>query len=93
MALFGSSSSAPAPAPTPAKDQLQAQIAQELAIANATELVTKITENCFAKCIDTPQDTITAPQSRCVDQCLEKYMRSWNVISKTYVSRIQLEKQ
>ncbi|CCH41218.1 hypothetical protein BN7_755 [Wickerhamomyces ciferrii] len=32
------------------KEQLKAQIGQELAIANATELVNKITENCFEQC-------------------------------------------
>lgn len=36
------------------KDQLKAQIGQELAIANATELVNKITENCFAQCQNAP---------------------------------------
>lgn len=90
MALFGSN-----PAPLLAQDvktQLQDQIKQELAVANATELVNKITQNCFDKCILQPQDQITPQQSGCVNQCLEKYMRSWNVISKTYIARIQKEK-
>ena len=33
------------------KQDLQNQISQELAAANATELVRTITENCFDKCI------------------------------------------
>ncbi|OBA22241.1 hypothetical protein METBIDRAFT_31174 [Metschnikowia bicuspidata var. bicuspidata NRRL YB-4993] len=96
MALFGSSTTSAAPAVTQLsnqiKTQLQEQIAQELAVANATELVNKITQNCFDKCIDQPQDLISPQQNTCVSQCLEKYMRSWNVISKTYISRIQNEK-
>ncbi len=36
------------------KDQLKAQIGQELAIANATELVNKITDNCFQQCQKQP---------------------------------------
>lgn len=71
------------------KQQIQDQITQELAVVNATELVNKITENCFDKCIDYPQSSITPPQDQCINQCLQKYMRSWNQISKTYVNRIQ----
>lgn len=96
MALFGSSTATASPVVNnqsqKIKTELELQIAQELAVANATELVNKITENCFTKCIDYPQDSITAPQNLCVNQCLERYMRSWNVISKHYVARIQKEK-
>lgn len=95
MGLFSSSSpSAPAAVPGGGeiKDQIETQIKQELAIANATELVNKITENCFTKCIEQPQSSLTNPQTSCVDMCLQKYMRSWNVISKTYINRIQQSK-
>lgn len=33
--------------PNPIAKELKNQIAQELAVANATELVNKISENCF----------------------------------------------
>lgn len=92
MALFGSSGSKSELQSQQVKTQLQEQIGQELAVANATELVNKITQNCFDKCILQPQDQITPQQDACLNQCLEKYMRSWNVISKTYISRIQSEK-
>lgn len=71
------------------KSQIQDSIAQELAIANATELVSKITENCFDKCIQQPSTSLNGQEDFCVNQCLEKYMRSWNVISKSYIGRIQ----
>lgn len=74
---------------TDVKQQIQSQITQELAVVNATELVNKITENCFDKCIDQPYSSITSQQDQCIDQCLQKYMRSWNLISKTYVNRLQ----
>lgn len=68
------------------KEQLKTQIAQELAVANASELVNKVTENCFEKCLTNPYSNA---EEGCVDQCLAKYMRSWNVVSKAYVARIQ----
>lgn len=67
-------------------DQLKSQISQELAISNTTELVNKVTENCFEKCLNTPYND---KQESCIDQCLAKYMRSWNTISQAYISRIQ----
>ena len=79
-------SSVPSSKASSIKDQLKTQIAQELAVANASELVNKVTENCFEKCLSSPYAN---GEEGCVDQCLAKYMRSWNVISKAYVARIQ----
>lgn len=70
----------------PVTDKLKSQITQELAVANATELVNKVTDNCFEKCLTTPYSDANEP---CVDQCLAKYMRSWNVVSRAYIARIQ----
>ncbi|AJR78757.1 AIC_G0021660.mRNA.1.CDS.1 [Saccharomyces cerevisiae] len=72
--------------PNPIAKELKNQIAQELAVVNAIELVNKISENCFEKCLTSPYAT---RNDACIDQCLAKYMRSWNVISKAYISRIQ----
>ncbi|EDO15772.1 hypothetical protein Kpol_478p7 [Vanderwaltozyma polyspora DSM 70294] len=66
--------------------KLKEQIAQELAVANATELVNKTTENCFEKCLTSPYSNTN---EACIDQCLAKYMRSWNIVSKAYIARIQ----
>ncbi|CAK7893986.1 mitochondrial import inner membrane translocase subunit Tim13p [[Candida] anglica] len=95
MALFGSPSTSTSTSTPNAvqsqqlKQQIQDQISQELAVANATELVNKITENCFEKCVTNPQISLNPQEDGCVNQCLEKYMRSWNVISKSYITRIQ----
>lgn len=66
--------------------QVKTQISQELAVANATELVNKVTENCFEKCLKSPFSERNEP---CVDECLVKYMKSWNIVSKAYIARIQ----
>ena len=94
MALFGKKSEEPVVSKESQKlmKELQDQIAQELAVANATELVSKISENCFAKCIPSPGPQMTAAEDNCINQCQEKYMRAWNVISKAYITRIQQSK-
>ena len=48
------------------KQDLQNQISQELAAANATELVRTITENCFDKCILIPKDTLSPTELQCI---------------------------
>ncbi|ODQ63841.1 putative mitochondrial import inner membrane translocase subunit [Nadsonia fulvescens var. elongata DSM 6958] len=75
-----------------AKKLIQEQISQELAIANATELVQKITENCFQNCVKNPGSTIDAAQKKCTEQCFEKYMHGWNLVSRAYITRIQQSK-
>lgn len=95
MAFFGSSSSSSSNVEAPSskseqiKQDIKQQITQELATANATELVRTITENCFEKCIYTPQDSLSVQENMCINLCKEKYMRSWNAISKAYIGRIQ----
>lgn len=92
MAWFGSSeSSATNASPVtlaPAVKQIEDQINKELASANAAELTRTITENCFGQCVPTPGPALTPDQSQCISLCVEKYMRAWNVVSKTYVGRI-----
>lgn len=70
----------------PIAAQLKEQVKQELAIANATELVNKASDNCFEQCLIPPY---SSNNNGCVDDCLAKYLRSWNVVSKAYIARIQ----
>ncbi|KAI5955336.1 TIM13 [Candida jiufengensis] len=78
------------PESTKLRLEIQNQISQELATVNATELVRTITENCFDKCIiGIPKNVLDAQDNICINQCREKYMRSWNVISRAYITRIQ----
>lgn len=71
------------------KKQVEEQISQELAMVHANELVSKLTDNCFQRCILQPSSSLTGVEETCVSQCMEKYMRAWNVISRSYISRIQ----
>ena len=92
MGLFSNSSSSPKETDTkasPVADKVKGQISQELAVTNATELVGKLSDNCFEKCIQQPLDRLSAQENQCLGLCMEKYMRSWNVISRAYISRIQ----
>lgn len=69
-------------------DEIKGEISQEIATTYASGLVNALSENCFELCIKTPTGTLTAEQDKCVNDCSVKFMKSWNVISKNYVSRI-----
>ncbi|KAK9321229.1 Tim10/DDP family zinc finger-domain-containing protein [Lipomyces orientalis] len=73
------------------KENLQAQILQEIALTNATELISKISNNCYEKCILTPGSSLSAVDTACLDQCSEKYIQAWNIISRRYLARVQSE--
>ena len=53
----------------------------------------KINEHCFERCIPKPGTSISRGEETCFSACMEKYMSSWNAISRQYVARIQKEQQ
>ncbi|EEB19374.1 mitochondrial import inner membrane translocase subunit TIM13, putative [Pediculus humanus corporis] len=75
------------------KDELMEQVKQQLAVVNAQELLTKMTEKCFKKCIDKPGTSLDSYEQKCVAMCMDRYLDSWNLVSKAYGNRLQRERQ
>ncbi|XP_053695162.1 mitochondrial import inner membrane translocase subunit Tim13-like [Sabethes cyaneus] len=73
------------------KDELMSQVKQQIALANAQELLTKMTEKCFKKCIAKPGTELDSSEQKCIAMCMDRYMDSWNLVSRTYTQRIQRE--
>lgn len=95
------------------KDQLMSEVKQQIAVANAQELLTvsptscfdpqtihltshfvvfqKMTEKCFKKCVPKPGTSLGNSEQKCIAMCMDRFMDSWNLISRTYVKRIQQE--
>ncbi|CDK26189.1 unnamed protein product [Kuraishia capsulata CBS 1993] len=71
------------------KKQLQDTIVREIATANVNELVNRLTENCFELCFTNPSSSMGSKDKKCIEQCMQKYMKSWNILSQSYVKRIQ----
>ncbi|CAK9784026.1 putative mitochondrial import inner membrane translocase subunit tim13 [Cutaneotrichosporon oleaginosum] len=80
-----------APSMQARKEEVKQQIQQELAVASAQQLVTKMTENCFAKCVTRPGASLSGSEERCLSQCMQLYMAAFDKISQTYVTRITKE--
>ncbi|KYQ47584.1 Mitochondrial import inner membrane translocase subunit Tim13-B [Trachymyrmex zeteki] len=52
----------------------------------------KMTEKCFKKCISKPGTSLDSSEQKCVAMCMDRYMDSFNLVSKTYSERLQRER-
>ncbi|KAK9449695.1 Tim10/DDP family zinc finger-domain-containing protein [Limtongia smithiae] len=94
FSLFGGNTgTAPASTLSPqaeaVKEQLRKQVVTESSIANAQELISKISLNCFDLCISTPGSSLSPEDQKCLGQCAEKYMQAWNLVSREYTRQVQ----
>ncbi|KAI5362073.1 Putative Tim10-like domain superfamily protein [Septoria linicola] len=72
-----------------AKQQIMDQVRQQAALANARALVEKLNEHCFERCVPKPGNSLSSGESTCYTACMEKYMKSWNVVSQQYLGHVQ----
>ncbi|KAI0442194.1 Tim10/DDP family zinc finger-domain-containing protein [Xylaria telfairii] len=71
------------------KAEVIKQVRAQYAIENVRQLVDKINEHCFLRCVPKPGSSLSSSEQTCFTQCMEKYMTGWNQISATCISRIQ----
>lgn len=74
------------------KEQMMEQVKAQLAVANAQELLQKMTDKCFKLCINKPGSSLDNSDQKCVAMCMDRYMDAWNLVSRTYVERLQKER-
>ncbi|GAA5973556.1 hypothetical protein JCM11641_007116 [Rhodosporidiobolus odoratus] len=93
--LFGGKASAAlSPQDSAAKAAaIKQEVAQQLALANAQELVNKMNDKCFVRCILKPQDRLTPADEGCLYRCSERFLEAFNLISAKYVQRVQRERE
>ncbi|ORX99341.1 hypothetical protein K493DRAFT_257356 [Basidiobolus meristosporus CBS 931.73] len=75
------------------KQQVIDQVRSELALANAQELINKMNDKCFAKCVPKPGSRLDSGEQACISKCMDRYMEAWNTVSRAYISRVQRESQ
>ncbi|KAK7746151.1 protein translocase subunit [Diatrype stigma] len=73
------------------KSEVMKQVQTQYAMNNARQLIEKINEHCFQKCVPKPNASLSSGEQTCFSQCMEKYMAAWNQVSTTYISRLQRE--
>ncbi|KAI0059177.1 hypothetical protein BV25DRAFT_1829217 [Artomyces pyxidatus] len=95
--FFGGSSSQPSSPSSPAdaaarKEAVMNSIRGELALANAQELINKTNDKCFAKCVTKPSTSLSSSEETCLVRCLDRYMEAFNIVSRTYTTRLARER-
>jgi import inner membrane translocase subunit TIM13 len=73
------------------RSDLMDKIKTQVFIANAQELLQKMTEKCFKKCIVKPGTSLDSGEQKCIALCMDRYSDSYNLVAKTYSGRIQRE--
>lgn len=54
------------------KDELMQQVRQQMIIANTQELLGKLTEKCFKKCISKPGTELDNSEQKCIAMCMDR---------------------
>ncbi|OTB08645.1 hypothetical protein M426DRAFT_316653 [Hypoxylon sp. CI-4A] len=73
------------------KAEVIKQVKTQYVMDNARQLIEKINDHCFEKCVPKPGSSLSSSEQTCFTQCMEKYMSAWNQVSSTYISRLQRE--
>eukprot|EP00112_Aurelia_sp_Birch-Aquarium-sp1_P022547 Seg639.6 transcript_id=Seg639.6/GoldUCD/mRNA.D3Y31 product="Mitochondrial import inner membrane translocase subunit Tim13-A" protein_id=Seg639.6/GoldUCD/D3Y31 len=92
--LSGYGSSTPSPSGgsgAAQKQQVMDQVRNQVAVAQAQELLQKMSDKCFKKCIYKPGKSLDSSDQKCIAMCMDRYMDAWNTVSKTYNTRLQKE--
>jgi len=71
--------------------QVMAQVKNEFALANVQELMSKMNDQCFKKCIPKPGSKLDSSDQACLAKCMDRYMEAWNIVAKVYANRLQKE--
>ncbi|RDX43984.1 hypothetical protein K466DRAFT_646284 [Polyporus arcularius HHB13444] len=81
------------PAETAARvENLKNSIRNEVALQNAQELMSKLTEKCYVKCVPKPGSDLSSSEQKCLAQCMDRYLEAFDMINRTYVARLKKER-
>lgn len=73
------------------RSELMDQVKSQLLVAQLQELLSKMSDKCFKKCIYKPGTQLDNSEQKCLSMCMDRYMDAWNTVSKTYTTRLQKE--
>ena len=73
--------------------EMKKQIAAEIAAATLQELVEDITEKCYSSCIKKPASSLDNYEQRCLSNCMDRFIDSYNLVSRQFTSRIESQIQ
>lgn len=69
--------------------EMKKQLSAQIAAATFQELVDDMAEKCYNICIKKPGTSLDSYEQRCLGNCMDRFIDSYNVVSRAFTSRIQ----
>ena len=77
--LFGGQQRTPALNPADAlarKEQIMSEVKNQLAVANAQQLISTMNDKCYARCILKPGPALTPSDEGCISRCSDRFLEA-----------------
>lgn len=68
--------------------EVKKQLKAQLAAATYQELMEDLTEKCYSICVKKPGVSLDNYEQRCIGNCMDRFIDSYNVIAKSFTSRL-----
>lgn len=68
--------------------EMKKQLSAQIAAATFQELVDDMAEKCYNICIKKPGTSLDNYEQRCLGNCMDRFIDSYNVVSRAFTSRI-----
>ncbi|XP_025405313.1 mitochondrial import inner membrane translocase subunit Tim13 [Sipha flava] len=75
------------------QDELVDKLKQQVALENIELLLTKMSRLCFNKCVIKPGSSLDSSEQKCVSMCMDRYMETVSLVSKSFGERLLAESQ
>ncbi|KAH8273388.1 hypothetical protein KR018_006522 [Drosophila ironensis] len=67
------------------------QVEEHAALDSAQQMLTRISDNCFRKCVDYPSGSLRPGEQRCIKVCMDRYLDSFHLVARTFSRRLERE--
>ena len=67
--------------------ELLARVRNEVQQQNLQDLINKVQEKCFAKCITKPSTKLSSSEQKCLAMCMDRYVDTMGVVGKAMNER------
>ncbi|KAI1188730.1 Tim10/DDP family zinc finger-domain-containing protein [Nemania serpens] len=71
------------------KGEVMRQVRMQYALENAREVIDKVNENCFERCVLKPGSSLSSGEQKCITTCMDKYLSAWDHVNSTCINRVQ----
>ncbi|KAH8303940.1 hypothetical protein KR044_000406, partial [Drosophila immigrans] len=79
------------PTATRTQDELKRRFRQAATLVSVQRLLSRLSTQCFRKCVAQPQTTLAGAERACIVLCMDRYVDSFNVVAHAYGRRMQRE--